>query len=103
MNEIGGNSMTAKNTKHLTPRSPRTAIEPDTVEIPTRRSRSVRNPFVVIGNAIISLIVLVAIVAGIALAIGKQRFDAAGPLPEDRVVNIPRAHHFLALDPRERS
>ena len=90
VNGIGVNSVTAKNSKHLTPRSPRTAIEPDTVEIPTRRSRSVRNPFVVIGNAIISLIVLVAIVAGIALVIGKQRFDAAGPLPEDRVVNIPR-------------
>ena len=89
-NGIGVNSTTAKNSKPLTPRSPRTAIEPDTVEIPTRRSKSARNPFVVIGNAIISLIVLVAIVTGIALAIGKQRFDAPGPLREDRVVNIPR-------------
>ena len=82
--------MAAKNSKHLAPRSPRTAIEPDTVEIPTRRSRSARHPVVVIGNAIISLFVLVAIVAGVVLAIGKQRFDAPGPLPEDRVVNIPR-------------
>jgi UPF0755 protein len=89
-NGIGVDASTAKNSKPLTPRSPRAAIEPDTVEIPTRRSKSARNPFVVIGNAIISLIVLVAIVAGIALAIGKQRFDAPGPLPDDRVVNIPR-------------
>jgi UPF0755 protein len=82
--------MSSKNAKPITPRSPRTAIEPDTVEIPTRRSKSARHPFVVIGNAVISIFVLLAIVAGIALAIGKQRFDAPGPLAEDRVVSIPR-------------
>jgi len=82
--------MSSKNAKPIAPRSPRTAIEPDTVEIPTRRSKSARHPFVVIGNAIISIFVLLAIVAGIALAIGKQRFDAPGPLAEDRVVSIPR-------------
>jgi UPF0755 protein len=82
--------MASKTQKQLTPRSPRTALEPDTVELPTRRSTGARHPFVVIGNAIISLFVLLAILAGIALAIGKQRFDAVGPLPEDRVVNIPR-------------
>jgi UPF0755 protein len=82
--------MASKTQKQLTPRSPRTALEPDTVELPARRSTGARHPFVVIGNAIISLFVLLAILAGIALAIGKQRFDAAGPLPEDRVVNIPR-------------
>jgi UPF0755 protein len=82
--------MSSKNSKHITPRSPRTALEPDTVEVPTARSKSARHPFVVIGNAIISLFILAAILAGIALVIGKQRFDASGPLPEDRVVNIPR-------------
>jgi len=82
--------MSSKSPKPITPRSPRTAIEPDTVEIPTRRSKSARHPFVVIGNAIISIFVLLAIMAGIALVIGKQRFDAPGPLPDDRVVNIPR-------------
>ncbi len=58
--------------------------------MPVRRSKSARHPFVVIGNAIISIFVLAAIVAGIALVIGKQRFEAPGPSPEDRVVNIPR-------------
>ena len=90
VNGMGAASMSSKNAKPITPRSPRTAIEPDTVEIPTRRSKSARHPFVVIGNAIISIFVLLAIVAGIALAIGKQRFDAPGPLAEDRVVSIPR-------------
>ena len=57
---------------------------------PSRRSKRARHPFVVIGNAIITLFVLAAVVAGAALVLGKQRFDAPGPLAEDRVVNIPR-------------
>ncbi len=72
------------------PRSPRTAIEPDRVDLPARRSASARHPLVVIGNAVISALVLAALAAGIALFLGKQRFDAAGPLAADRVVNIPR-------------
>ena len=56
----------------------------------SRRSKRARHPFVVVGNAIITFFVLVAIVAAAALVLGKQRFDAPGPLPEDRVVNIPR-------------
>jgi UPF0755 protein len=72
------------------PRSPRTALEPDMIEAPARRSKSARHPFVVVGNAIISLFVLLAIVVGVALVSGKQRFEAPGPLPEDKVVNIPR-------------
>jgi UPF0755 protein len=87
---IGAASMASKNSKQITPRSPRTALEPDTVEVPTTRSKSARHPFVVIGNAIISFFILAAILAGVALVVGKQRFDATGPLPEDRVVNIPR-------------
>jgi UPF0755 protein len=72
------------------PRSPRTALEPEYVEVPTRRSKSVRHPVVMIGNAIISAIVLIAVVVGFALLIGKQRFEAPGPLQEDRIVIIPR-------------
>lgn len=76
--------------RQITPRSPRTALEPDTVQIPTRRSKSARHPFVIVGNAILSVFVLVAIAAGAALVVGKQQFDAPGPLPENRIVNIPR-------------
>jgi len=90
VNGIGAAAAGTKNPKQITPRSPRTALEPDTVEMPVRRSKSARHPFVVIGNAIISIFVLAAIVAGIALVIGKQRFEAPGPSPEDRIVNIPR-------------
>jgi UPF0755 protein len=72
------------------PRSPRAAIEPDRVDLPARRSASARHPLIIIGNAVISAFVLVALAAGIALFVGKQRFEAAGPLPADRIVNIPR-------------
>jgi UPF0755 protein len=58
--------------------------------LPTRRSAGARHPLVVIGNAVISLFVLLAIVAGIALFVGEQRFEAPGPLPQDRIVDIPR-------------
>jgi len=72
------------------PRSPRAAIEPDRVDLPARRSASARHPLIIIGNAVISAFVLVALAAGVALFVGKQRFEAAGPLPADRIVNIPR-------------
>ena len=78
------------NPQRIMPRSPRTAIEPDTVELPTRRSASARHPLVIIGNAIISIFLLLAIMAGIALVLGKERFEAPGPLSQDRIVNIPR-------------
>ena len=75
--------------KRIVPRSARHAIEPDTVEMPTRRSATARHPLVVIGNAVISVFVLVAVLAGIVLFVGKQRFDEPGPLAADRVVIIP--------------
>jgi UPF0755 protein len=80
----------ARSSPHLTPRSPRTALEPDTIDMPASRFKRARHPFVVIGNAIITLFILAAIAAAAALVVGKQRFDAPGPLAEDRVVNIPR-------------
>ena len=92
--------------KQITPRSPRQALEPDRVEMPPRRSRQTlepdrggipprrsvraRHPIVIAGNAVISLFLILAIAAGYALYLGKQRFDAPGPLSEDRTVEVPR-------------
>ena len=75
--------------KRITPRSPRAALEPDQVPMPTRPSRRARNPFVIVGNAIITVLVLVLIVVGGALVVGKGHFEAPGPLQEDKIVNIP--------------
>jgi peptidoglycan lytic transglycosylase G len=74
----------------INPRSPRTALEPDTVDMPTPRSKSARHPLVIIGHSIISLLVLLAVVIGAALFVGREQFEAPGPLAQDRIVNIPR-------------
>ena len=72
------------------PRSPRVALEPERVPLPNRRSRRVRHPLVIVGNAIFTVLVLVSIMVGAALYFGKERFEAPGPLPDDKVVDIPR-------------
>jgi UPF0755 protein len=81
----------SNDTKRLTPRSPRSALEPDTIDLPQRRvrSKSVRHPIVIIGNAIFSVCVLLAVVIGFAVYVGNERFEAPGPLQQDKVVNIP--------------
>jgi UPF0755 protein len=76
--------------KRITPRSPRAALEPEQVPMPARHSRRARHPLVIAGNAVITLLLLVAIVVGGGYALGKQRFEAPGPLAQDKIVNIPR-------------
>ncbi len=72
------------------PRSPRAALEPERVPVPKRRSRRVRHPLVIAGNAIFTVLIVISVAAGGALYVGKQRFNAPGPLAADKVVNIPR-------------
>src|SRR5246127_1186479 len=73
----------------ISPRSPRAALEPERVPPPPKRSDRARNPFVVVGNAIITIVVLLLIGTGTAYYYGKQTLEAPGPLQEDKVVNIP--------------
>src|SRR5262249_50815694 len=75
--------------KRINPRSPRVALEPDHVPVPSRPSRRARNPLVIVGNAVFTAVVLVFIVGGAAMVFGKSRFEAPGPLQEDKIVNIP--------------
>jgi UPF0755 protein len=82
----GGTSVEAK---RIAPRSPRAALEPERIPEP-RHSRRARHPVVVAGNAVITIIIVVAVTLGTILAVGKQRYEAPGPLANDRVVNIPR-------------
>ena len=80
--------------KRITPRSPRAALEPDHVRLPPqtlRPSRRVRNPLVIVGNAIFTLLILVLVIGGGALVFGKSRFETPGPLEEEKIVVIPRA------------
>ncbi|HEY7998807.1 MAG TPA: endolytic transglycosylase MltG [Pseudolabrys sp.] len=57
---------------------------------PKRRSKRVRHPLVIVGNAIFTVLVVVSVAVGGALYLGKQRFESPGPLAEDKMVNIPR-------------
>jgi UPF0755 protein len=73
----------------ISPRSPRAALEPEQVPPPPKRSERARNPFVVVGNAIITIVLVLMIGTGAAYYYGKQKIEAPGPLQEDKVVNIP--------------
>jgi UPF0755 protein len=73
----------------ISPRSPRAALEPEQVPPPPKRSERARNPFVVVGNAIITILIILMIGVGGGYFYGKQKLEAAGPLKEDKIVNIP--------------
>ena len=85
MDEFGAPVMEQK---RIPPRSPRAALEPEQVAVPTRRSKRARNPLVMIGNAVFTLLILVILAGGVAFAVGKHRFEAPGPLQAEKVVNI---------------
>ncbi len=57
---------------------------------PRHSSKRVRHPLVIAGNAIFTVLVVISVAVGGALFVGKQRFEAPGPLPEDKLVSIPR-------------
>src|SRR5215204_5316635 len=73
----------------ISPRSPRAALEPEQVPPPPKRSERARNPLVVFGNAIITIILVLMIGAGGVYVYGKKMLESAGPLAEDKIVNIP--------------
>ena len=58
--------------------------------MPSRRSSRARHPVIVVGNAIFTVLIVISVAVGAALFFGKQRFDAPGPLADDKVVNIAR-------------
>jgi UPF0755 protein len=73
----------------ISPRSPRAALQPEQVPPPPKRSERARNPFIIVGNAIITLLLFLMIGAGAVYYYGKQVLEAPGPLAEEKVVNIP--------------
>jgi len=76
--------------KRVAPRSPRAALEPEYMPEPTRPSRRARHPLIIAGNAIFTIILLVAIVGGVAYSYGKHMLETPGPLDREKIVNIPR-------------
>ena len=77
----------------INPRSPRAALQPEDVRVPVHarpRSKRVRHPVVIFGNAVITFLILLAVGAGVGLWMGKQQLEAPGPLASEKIVNIPR-------------
>src|SRR5712671_6901221 len=87
---VAGPTAEVMEQKRISPRSPRAALEPERMPQPPRRSASARHPLIIVGNAIFTILIVLAIVVGTAVVLGKQRFDTRGPLAEDKIVNIPR-------------
>ncbi|PRH88337.1 endolytic transglycosylase MltG [Labrys okinawensis] len=61
-------------------------IQPDAVAKPPTRSSAVRNPFVVAGNAVFVLLMLIAIGG----YFGLRQFTSPGPLTEAKTVYVPK-------------
>ena len=73
----------------ISPKSPRAALEPEQVPPPPKRSERARNPFVVVGNAIITIVLVLMVAVGGVYIYGRQILEAKGPLQEEKIVNIP--------------
>lgn len=73
----------------IAPRSPRAALEPEQVPQPPKHSQRARNTFVVVGNAIMTFLIIAMLLVGGVFFYGKKEIEAKGPLAEDKVVNIP--------------
>jgi UPF0755 protein len=72
----------------VAPRSPRAALEPEWVPMP-RWSENVRHPLIIAGNAIFTVLILLALVGGGLFVFVKQSLDAPGPLDAEKTVNVP--------------
>src|SRR3954471_21791320 len=88
--DAGQSDATLFGAKRVAPRSPRAALEPEYMPEPKRPSRRARHPLIIAGNAIFSIILLLAIAGGVAWSYGKHKFEQQGPLDRDKVVNIPK-------------
>jgi len=84
-----GSSGTPLSGGRLLPKSPRTALEPEPVPVP-RRSRRAKHPLIVAGNAVFTILAVIALAAAGAVFVGKQRMQEPGPLTETKAVNIAR-------------
>jgi UPF0755 protein len=82
-------NISGRDPRRPAPRSPRAALEPERVPMPTKWSKSARHPMVIAGNAVFTILIMVAVLLGVGFAVGKHRFDTPGPLDADKVVNIP--------------
>lgn len=82
----------------ISPRSPRAALEPQPVPQPPKPSDRARHPFVIAGNAIITILLVAILGAGGLYIYGKHVLSAPGPLTEDKIVTIPPRAGMTDID-----
>src|SRR2546423_4154375 len=90
MTDAGPSDTLSGESKRVAPRSPRAALEPEYIPDPNRPSRRARHPLVIAGNAIFTIILVIALAGGLLYSYGKHKLEAAGPLDREKIVNIPR-------------
>ena len=61
-------NVAGRDTRRPAPRSPRAALEPERVPVPTKWSKSARHPMVIAGNAVFTVLILVAVLLGVGFA-----------------------------------
>lgn len=71
----------------IVPRSPTEAIQPVAPPPPPPVERR-RRPFINFVSGLLSLVMVLALVAGGALFVGKVQFESAGPLSADKIVSV---------------
>jgi UPF0755 protein len=78
-------------------KSPRAALEPEAAPPPPPASRHARNQWVVIGNLIMSILLVGLIGSMIGFFYARQALTSAGPLKQDQAVFIPRGSSAEAI------
>ncbi len=76
----------------LVPRSPTEAIQPVAAPPPPPVAERKARPVVNFVSGLLSFVMVLALVAGGALFVGKIQFYADGPLPSERVVVVQGRH-----------
>lgn len=89
MNDSSG-PFTPQNGSRPALKSPRAALEPEAAPPPPPASRHARNQWVVIGNLIMSILLVGLVGSLLAFVYARQAFVAPGPLQQDRAVFIER-------------
>lgn len=72
----------------LVPRSPNEAIQPVAAPPPPPAAEKRSRPAVNFFSGLLSLVMVIALLAGGALFVGKNQFHAGGPLAQDKVVVV---------------
>ncbi|MEQ1944078.1 endolytic transglycosylase MltG [Mesorhizobium sp. VNQ89] len=74
-----GNSEFGRRAQPIVPKTASEALRPEVAPAPPKRSRASRSQFVVFMNFIVTSAMLILVMAGVALYVGKRAFDGPGP------------------------